>query len=87
MFKLSNSVRYELRSNNNKLMLSKPKNKFNETYFNSVMLLLKFGMKEIKTLELSFTVSYWVGFECEDFTVTIRGGWMGVSYTVCNYTA
>ena len=25
MFKLSNSVRYELRSNNNKLMLSKPK--------------------------------------------------------------
>jgi hypothetical protein len=28
----------------------------------------------------------WVGFECEYFTVIIWGGWMGVSYTVCNYT-
>jgi hypothetical protein len=28
-----------------------------------------------------------VGFECDYFTVIIWGGWMGVSYTVCNYTA
>jgi hypothetical protein len=40
MFKLSNSVRYELRSNNNKLMLSKPKTNSMKRNVFSVMLLL-----------------------------------------------
>ena len=39
------------------------------------MLLLKFGTKEIKTLELSFILFGW-GFECEYFTIiTGEGGW------------
>ena len=51
------------------------------------MLLLKFGMKEIKTLELLF-ILFRGGFECEYFNVIMlfsEGGCMGVPYTVYNY--
>jgi hypothetical protein len=53
------------------------------------MLLLKFGMKEIKTLELLF-ILFRGGFECEYFTVIMlfsEGGWEFLILfvtTVCN---